>query len=77
MKQKTFNKRLVINKITISNLTAREQGAIRGGEFKDSVKAMSCACSAPGLACNEAKAAGTIQGRTCDGTIQGRTCDQL
>jgi hypothetical protein len=77
MKQKTLNKRLVINKITISDLTTGEQGAVRGGEIKKTIQAKSCDCSAPGLACKEGKAAGTIQGRTCDGTIQGRTCDQL
>jgi hypothetical protein len=75
MKQKTLNKKLVINKITISNLTTREQGAIRGGNNKDSIQDKSCDCSAPGLVCDEAKAAGTVHGRTCDGTVYGRTCD--
>ena len=74
MKQKTHNKKLVINKITISNLTIREQGTIRGGK-KDTIEDNTCECSAPGLTCPEADAAATVQGRTCDGTVQGRTCD--
>jgi hypothetical protein len=32
MKQKRFNKKLVIKKITISNLTKEEQLSIRGGD---------------------------------------------
>ncbi|NIM10449.1 MAG: hypothetical protein GTO45_00520 [Candidatus Aminicenantes bacterium] len=79
MKQTTLNKKLVINKITISNLTIREQGAIRGGN-KDTIQDKSCDCSAPGLTCQDVKAAGTVHGRTCDeviaaGTVHGRTCD--
>ena len=75
MKQKTLNKKLVINKITISNLTIREQGAIRGGNNKDTIQDKSCDCSAPGLTCQEVKAAGTVHGRTCEGTVHGRTCE--
>jgi hypothetical protein len=65
MKQKSLNKKLVINKITITNLTIREQGAIRGGE-KDTIQDKSCDCSSPGLTCQELKAVGTVHGRTCD-----------
>ena len=65
MKQKTLNKKLVINKITIANLTIREQGAIRGGK-KDTIEDNTCECTAVGLTCAQAYAAGTVHGRTCE-----------
>lgn len=51
MKQKRFNKKLVIKKVTVSNLTKDEQFSIRGGT----------AGTNQGPICD-----GTVQGRTCD-----------
>ncbi len=83
MKQKTFNKKLVINKVTIANLTDKEQIAIRGGT---AIQGRDCKGTIQGRTCDyEGEVNGTIQGRTCDqeneaaveGTVQGRTCDEL
>ena len=77
MKQKTFNKKLVINKITIANLSNKEQAVIRGG---DTVQGDACAGTVHGRTCDqgtEAAVEGTVEGQTCDGTVHGRTCDGL
>ncbi|NIM10450.1 MAG: hypothetical protein GTO45_00525 [Candidatus Aminicenantes bacterium] len=65
MKQKSLNKKLVINKITITNLTIREQGAIHGGK-KDTIEDNTCECTVAGLTCPQVKVGGTVHGRTCD-----------
>jgi hypothetical protein len=59
MKQKRFNKKLVIKKVTISNLTKEDQLSIRGGT----------AGTVPGRTCD-----GTVQGRTCDQYSTVATC---
>jgi hypothetical protein len=83
MKQKTFNKKMVINKVTIVNLTHKEQISVRGGA---TIQGRDCDGTIQGPTCDqEFEAKGTIQGPTCDqgagipvkGTIQGRTCDEL
>ena len=51
MKQKRFDKKLVIKKVTVTNLTNEDQLSIRGG----------AAGTVPGRTCD-----GTVQGRTCD-----------
>jgi hypothetical protein len=51
MTQKRFNKKLVIKKVTISNLTNEEQLSIRGGT----------GVTTQGITCD-----GTVHGRTCD-----------
>ena len=83
MKQKTFNKKLVINKVTISNLADKEKAVIRGGA---TVQGVPCEGTVQGRTCDQGTQVaveGTVQGRTCDqgpqvaveGTVQGRTCD--
>jgi hypothetical protein len=51
MKQKKINKKLVIKKVTISNLTNEEQLSIHGGT---------------GATTQSANCEGTVWGRTCD-----------
>jgi hypothetical protein len=51
MKQKRFDKKLVIKKVTVTNLTKVQQLSIRGG----------AAGTVEGRTCD-----GTVQGRTCD-----------
>jgi len=58
MKQKRFNKKLVIKKVTVSNLTKEDQLSIRGGT-EDTL---------------ESPCGGTVQGRTCDDETQIAAC---
>lgn len=77
MKQKTFNKKLVINKVTITNLSDKEQAVIRGGA---TIQEEACAGTVHGRTCDQGTQVaveGTVQGETCDGTVHGRTCDGL
>ncbi|NIM14349.1 MAG: hypothetical protein GTO45_20125 [Candidatus Aminicenantes bacterium] len=77
MKQKTFNKKLVINKFTIANLTDKEKAVIRGG---GTVQGRTCDGTVYGRTCDqgaEVAVEGTVQGQICDGTVHGRTCDEL
>ena len=75
MKQKTFNKKLVINKVTISNLTDKEKAVIRGGA---TAQEAACDGTVQGRTCDQGTAVaveGTFQEQTYEGTVQGRTCD--
>lgn len=54
--KKTLNKKLVINKTTITNLTNKEQVIIQGG----------AAGTVYGRTCDGIEAAGTVHGRTCE-----------
>lgn len=79
MKQKTLNKRLVINKVTVANLNNKELAAIRGGS-NDTVHGRTCEGTVLGPTCDgelevEAAAAGTVLEATCEGTVLGPTCD--
>ena len=58
MKQKRFNKKLVIKKVTVSNLSNEDQFSIRGGTEGTL----------------ECPAGGTVQGRTCDYETQIAAC---
>jgi hypothetical protein len=58
MKQKKFHKKLVIKKVTVSNLTHEDQLSIRGGT-EDTL---------------QSPCEGTIQGRTCDYETQIAAC---
>jgi hypothetical protein len=77
MKQRTFNKKLVINKVTIANLSDKEKAVIRGG---GTVQGGTCDGTVHGRTCDqaiEAAVEGTVQRQICDGTVHGRTCDEL
>jgi hypothetical protein len=58
MKQKRFNKKLVLKKVTVSNLTNEEQLSIRGGSEEPS----------------QDPCGGTVQGRTCNGESAPNPC---
>ena len=60
MKQTRFNKKLVIKKVTISNLTKEDQSSIRGGDDG----------TVQGRTCD-----GTVQGRTCDQNSELAPCE--
>jgi hypothetical protein len=75
MKQRTFSKKLVINKVTIANLSNEELAAVRGGD-DGTAQGRTCEGTVHGRTCDtEVLAVGTAQGRTCEGTAQGRTCE--
>jgi hypothetical protein len=77
MKQKTFYKKLVINKSTIANLSDQEKAVIHGGSI---INERACGGTVQGRTCDrraEAAVEGTVQERICYGTVQGRNCDEL